>query len=48
MLVFNIYREGFNYFRMGNASAQSVVLAVIVLGLTLVYSRLNKRWGQQG
>lgn len=46
MLVFNIYREGFNYFRMGNASAQSVVLAVIVLGLTLVYSRLNKRWGQ--
>lgn len=48
MLVFNIYREGFNYFRMGNASAQSVVLAVIVLSLTLVYSRLNKRWGQQG
>ncbi|MBN9316210.1 MAG: sugar ABC transporter permease [Devosia sp.] len=48
MLVFNIYREGFNYFRMGNASAQSVVLAVIVLGLTLVYSRLNKRWGQHG
>lgn len=48
MLVFNIYREGFNYFRMGNASAQSVVLAVIVLGLTLIYSRLNKRWGQQG
>lgn len=48
MLVFNIYREGFNYFRMGNASAQSVVLALIVLGLTLVYSRLNKRWGQHG
>lgn len=48
MLVFNIYREGFNYFRMGNASAQSVVLAVIVLSLTLIYSRLNKRWGQQG
>jgi multiple sugar transport system permease protein len=46
MLVFNIYREGFNYFRMGNASAQSVVLAVIVLGLTLIYSQLNKRWGQ--
>lgn len=48
MLVFNIYREGFNYFRMGNATAQSLVLAVIVLGLTLVYSRLNKRWGQHG
>lgn len=48
MLVFNIYREGFNYFRMGNATAQSLVLAAIVLGLTLVYSRLNKRWGQHG
>ena len=46
LLVFNIYREGFNYFRMGNASAQSVVLAIIVLGLTLIYSQLNKRWGQ--
>ncbi len=46
MLVFNIYREGFNFFRMGNASAQSVVLAVIVLALTLVYSQLTKRLGQ--
>lgn len=46
-LVFNIYREGFNFFRMGNASAQSVVLAAIVLVLTLIYSQLQKRWGQQ-
>ena len=45
-LVFNIYREGFNYFRMGNASAQAVVLTAIVMGLTLVYSHLQKRWGQ--
>jgi multiple sugar transport system permease protein len=45
-LVFNIYREGFNFFRMGSASAQAVVLAVIVMGLTLIYSRLQKRWGQ--
>jgi len=46
-LVFNIYREGFNYFRMGNASAQAVVLALIVMVLTLVYSQLQKRWAQQ-
>ena len=46
-LVFQIYRDGFNFFRMGSASAQSVVLALIVLSLTLVYSRLQKRWGGQ-
>lgn len=45
-LVFNIYREGFNFFRMGNATAQAVVLAVIVMVLTLAYARLQKRWGQ--
>ena len=44
-LVFNMYREGFNFFRMGNAAAQAVVLAVMIMGLTLVYSRLQKRWG---
>jgi len=45
-LVFNMYREGFNYFRMGNAAAQAVVLAAMIMALTLVYSRLQKRWGQ--
>jgi multiple sugar transport system permease protein len=45
-LVFNMYREGFNYFRMGNAAAQAVVLALMIMALTLVYSRLQKRWGQ--
>lgn len=43
-LVFNLYREGFNYFRMGDAAAQAVVLAAIVMLLTLVYSRLQRRW----
>lgn len=43
-LVFNMYREGFNYFRMGNAAAQAVVLALMIMGLTLIYSRLQKRW----
>ena len=45
-LVFNLYREGFNYFRMGNAAAQAVVLAAMIMALTLVYARLHKRWGQ--
>lgn len=44
-LVFNLYREGFNYFRMGNAAAQAVVLAGIIMILTLVYNQLQKRWG---
>lgn len=45
-LVFNMYREGFNFFRMGNASAQAVILALMIMMLTLVYSRLQKKWGQ--
>ena len=35
-LVFNIYEEGFRYFKMGYASSQAVVLLLIVLGLTLM------------
>ena len=35
-LVFNIYEEGFRYFKMGYASSQAVVLLLIVLGLTLI------------
>ena len=45
-LVFNMYREGFNFFRMGNAAAQAVVLAAMIMALTLIYSRLQRRWGQ--
>lgn len=45
-LVYNMYREGFSHFRMGNASAQAVVLAGMIMVLTLIYSRAQKRWGQ--
>jgi len=41
-----MYREGFSHFRMGNASAQAVVLAGMIMALTLVYSRAQKKWGQ--
>lgn len=43
-LVFSIYRNGFNFFRMGTASAQAVVLALLIFVLTLVYFRLERRW----
>ena len=43
-LVFSIYRNGFNFFRMGTASAQAVVLTVIIFVLTLVYFQLQRRW----
>jgi multiple sugar transport system permease protein len=46
-LVFSIYRSGFRFFRMGDAAAQAVVLTAIIFAMTLVYFRLQKRWGEQ-
>lgn len=43
-LVFSIYRTGFDFFRMGAASAQAIVLTVIIFILTLIYFRLQRRW----
>ncbi|MEO8609338.1 MAG: sugar ABC transporter permease [Chloroflexota bacterium] len=43
-LVYSIYRNGFNFFRMGTASAQAVVLAAIIFILTLIYFQLQRRW----
>ena len=42
-LVYSIYRNGFNYYRMGSASAQALVLAAIIFVLTLVYFQLQRR-----
>lgn len=39
-LVFNIYEEGFRYFKMGYASSQAVMLLLIVLVLTVVQLRV--------
>lgn len=36
MLVFDIYTNGFQFFRMGYASAEAVTLTLIVLGLTVI------------
>lgn len=35
-LVYNIYEEGFRYFKMGYASAQAVVLLLLVLAVTIL------------
>ncbi len=43
-LVFSIYRNGFKFFRMGDAAAQAVILTLIILGLTMVYFRLQRRF----
>ncbi len=43
-VVFTIYRTGFNYFRMGEACAQAVVLTVIIVVLTIIYFQMQRRW----
>lgn len=43
-LVYSIYRNGFDFFRMGYASAQALVLALLIFILTLGYFQLQKRW----
>lgn len=40
VLVYEIYQNGFAYFRMGYASAQAVVLTLVVLMLTFVQFRV--------
>jgi multiple sugar transport system permease protein len=44
-VIYSIYRTGFGFFRMGDAAAQSLTLAAMILVLTLGYFRLQKRWG---
>jgi multiple sugar transport system permease protein len=43
-LVYSIYRNGFDFFRMGFASAQALVLAAIIFVLTLFYFWLQRKW----
>lgn len=44
VLVERIYRHAFRYFRMGTASAYSWVLFAIVLAVTILQLKLQKRW----
>jgi multiple sugar transport system permease protein len=40
VLVYDIYQNGFQYLKMGYASAEAVTLTLIVLGFTLIQFRL--------
>jgi multiple sugar transport system permease protein len=44
VIMHNIVLNSFNYGRMGYASAMSMVLFVIILSITLMQLRLQKRW----
>jgi multiple sugar transport system permease protein len=46
VLVFDIYQNGFQFFKMGYASAEAVVLTLIVLALTLVQLRVIRLDGE--
>ena len=42
VLLYDIYENGFRYFRLGYASAEAVVLTIIVIALTLIQFRFIK------
>jgi ABC-type sugar transport system permease subunit len=43
-LVYMIYENGFQNFKMGYAAAAAWILFLIVAVLTVVYFRLQNRW----
>jgi multiple sugar transport system permease protein len=46
VLVFDIYQNGFQFFKMGYASAEAVVLTLIILALTLIQFRVIRLDGK--
>jgi len=43
VMIYNLYRDAFEYYKTGLASAQSVILFLLVVGLTLVQFRTSGR-----
>jgi multiple sugar transport system permease protein len=43
-VVYYIYRNAFRNFKMGYASAQAIILFLIIMVLTLIYWRLQEKW----
>lgn len=43
-MVYGIYEKGFLYHRLGEASAESVFLLVIIMVLTLIQFKLQDKW----
>jgi multiple sugar transport system permease protein len=46
VLVFDIYQNGFQFFKMGYASAEAVVLTLIILAVTLIQFRVIRLDGE--
>jgi multiple sugar transport system permease protein len=46
VLVFDIYQNGFQFFKMGYASAEAVILTLIILVLTLIQFRIIRLDGE--
>jgi|WetSurMetagenome_2_1015567.scaffolds.fasta_scaffold322221_1 multiple sugar transport system permease protein len=44
MYVYYLWRQGFQYFKMGYASALALILFVIILALTMVVILTSRRW----
>lgn len=44
VIVEQIYKNAFSYYKMGYASAMSWVLFIIILTITIIQNRLQKRW----
>ncbi|WP_168121656.1 sugar ABC transporter permease [Paenibacillus sp. HB172176] len=44
VLVFRMYQEAFIHYKMGYASAMAVILFVIVLIISLIQFRMEKKW----
>ncbi len=43
VMIYNLYRDGFEYYKTGLAAAQSVILFALVVGLTLLQFRTSGR-----
>jgi len=42
VMIYSIYRDGFEYFKTGFAAAQSVFLFIIVVALTVIQFRVSR------
>ena len=43
VIVYSIYRDAFFNYRFGSASAQSVILFIIIMLITLVMFRMERK-----
>ncbi len=43
-IVFYLYREGFNYYNMGTASAAALILSGMIIVITIINFKLSDKW----